>query len=674
MNRFRLLLAVGAAGALVGCSDSSRDLVSPRSPLTPAAPHANAITSHPADAGMISGQVTGPDSMAKGGLVAYTVSLTADTGTVPVDVVVVLDGSGSETSAGFNLAKQAIAQAPWDHYRTDLGVVLFSTGVNAQYGMNQNQSLSAIQSWVTGLHYPAGETYTLAGMQAAVQQFKNYGHPGWRKIIYLVTDGVPNPSTLQNPCSTNLSAASQLRSDLATLGVQTTVFGVGPDINSNVLGCLYNYDPSRFIPLSNFSVLGNSLSSTLSSLERAHDVSYTATVPAGFTVEGNPQVDAGTASVANNVITWSLGTPDPFVAHQLTFALRADNSVCGTVTSVANSKISYVFEDSVPDVWALGDVRVSTAACDQTPPVITPTISGTAGANGWYTSDVTVHWAVSDPETGVASSAGCDDAALTQDSNGTTYICSATNGAGLVAADTITIKRDTVKPTVTAAVTGTKGGDGWYTSDVTVSWVTTYGVSGAGTSTGCTTSTLTTDTNGTPFTCTTSSAAGLTASASVTVKRDQTPPAISFAGDAGTYQLDEHVHIVCQATDAGSGIDDAHTSCPSASGDVETFGLAPHTLSASAADLAGNSSTATATFQYTVTCDGVAGLLSRWTDRPLGNSLNAKLDKICRSAGNAHGPPKQAMITAMANEIRAQSGKAITPARAALLIEMIQAL
>ena len=33
---------------------------------------------------------------------------------------------------------------------------------------------------------------------------------------------------------------------------------------------------------------------------------------------------------------------------------------------------------------------------DDTPPVITPSISGTLGSNGWYTSDVTVSWSVND--------------------------------------------------------------------------------------------------------------------------------------------------------------------------------------------------------------------------------------------------------------------------------------
>ncbi len=33
---------------------------------------------------------------------------------------------------------------------------------------------------------------------------------------------------------------------------------------------------------------------------------------------------------------------------------------------------------------------------DITPPVITPTVSGTVGNNGWYVSDITISWTVVD--------------------------------------------------------------------------------------------------------------------------------------------------------------------------------------------------------------------------------------------------------------------------------------
>lgn len=85
---------------------------------------------------------------------------------------------------------------------------------------------------------------------------------------------------------------------------------------------------------------------------------------------------------------------------------------------------------------------------DTTPPVIVPQITGTLGNNGWYTSNVTVIWNVSDPESGIASSTGCATATLTTDTAGVSLGCTATNGAGLSSSSGVTIKIDKTPPVV----------------------------------------------------------------------------------------------------------------------------------------------------------------------------------------------------------------------------------
>ncbi len=50
--------------------------------------------------------------------------------------------------------------------------------------------------------------------------------------------------------------------------------------------------------------------------------------------------------------------------------------------------------------------RLSSA--DITPPTITPTVAGTLGTNGWYISNTSVAWAVSDAESAVSARSGCD--------------------------------------------------------------------------------------------------------------------------------------------------------------------------------------------------------------------------------------------------------------------------
>jgi hypothetical protein len=85
---------------------------------------------------------------------------------------------------------------------------------------------------------------------------------------------------------------------------------------------------------------------------------------------------------------------------------------------------------------------------DTSPPVIVPQISGTLGNNGWYRSNVTVSWSVTDPESGIASSSGCGPTTLTADIAGITLTCTATNGAGLSRAVPVTIKIDKTPPVI----------------------------------------------------------------------------------------------------------------------------------------------------------------------------------------------------------------------------------
>ena len=81
------------------------------------------------------------------------------------------------------------------------------------------------------------------------------------------------------------------------------------------------------------------------------------------------------------------------------------------------------------------------------PPSITLNVSGTAGDNGWYRSDVGVSWTVSD-STGISTSSGCEPRVLTTDTPGTTLTCSASNKAKppLSNSVSVTIKIDRVAP------------------------------------------------------------------------------------------------------------------------------------------------------------------------------------------------------------------------------------
>lgn len=88
-----------------------------------------------------------------------------------------------------------------------------------------------------------------------------------------------------------------------------------------------------------------------------------------------------------------------------------------------------------------------TSGADCTPPVISPTVTGTLGQNGWYTNDVGVSWLVTDPDSAIASSTGCDATTIDADTAGTTLTCAATSAGG-TASQSTTIKRDATAPTL----------------------------------------------------------------------------------------------------------------------------------------------------------------------------------------------------------------------------------
>lgn len=88
------------------------------------------------------------------------------------------------------------------------------------------------------------------------------------------------------------------------------------------------------------------------------------------------------------------------------------------------------------------------AGGDYTPPVITPTVTGTLGNNGWYRSNVDVSWTVSDPESEVASQTGCSPSTVSTDNAGVSFTCSATSAIA-TASSTVTVKRDVAPPTIT---------------------------------------------------------------------------------------------------------------------------------------------------------------------------------------------------------------------------------
>jgi hypothetical protein len=195
-----------------------------------------------------------------------------------------------------------------------------------------------------------------------------------------------------------------------------------------------------------------------------------------------------------------------------------------------------------------------TVKLDKTGPSANLSVTvGTAGLNGWYTSDVTVSTSGTDT---ISSPVTCTaDQQQTTETAGIDFSGSCTNDAGLsIDADDLTVKLDKTGPTANLAVTtGTLGAHGWYTSDVTVSTSGSDDISGP---VSCTADQYqTAEAAGQIFNGKCTNYAGLeTAATPLTVKLDKTGPSAALAVTAGTlgsngwYTSDVTVHT--SGTDA----------------------------------------------------------------------------------------------------------------------------
>jgi len=169
---------------------------------------------------------------------------------------------------------------------------------------------------------------------------------------------------------------------------------------------------------------------------------------------------------------------------------------------------------------------------DATAPVVTTYTSGLVGDNGWYRGDVDVSWTVEETTSAPVDVIGCV-AATVSDTTGVTLPCAATNDAGRTTSAPVTLKIDSLAPSVNGTATGQTGDNGWFTDDVTVTWETSD--AGSGVVAGCADDHQTTETTGVTFSCTVADVAGNSAGDSVDVKLDKSAPTVDVdvSGTAG---------------------------------------------------------------------------------------------------------------------------------------------
>jgi hypothetical protein len=222
-------------------------------------------------------------------------------------------------------------------------------------------------------------------------------------------------------------------------------------------------------------------------------------------------------------VSWTVTDPESTVTS---------STGCGP-TTVTTDTTGLTFTCSATSAGGTASQSI-TIKRDATAPTATLAVTaGTAGSNGWYTSDVTVSTTGNDS---ISSPVTCTaNQFQTSETTGNAFNGSCTNDAGLTTnAEPLTVKLDKTGPTAALAVTaGTAGANGWYTSDVTVS---TTGSDSIASPVTCTADQFqTSETTGTAFNGSCTNDAGLTTNASaLNVKLDKTGPTAAQAVTAGT--------------------------------------------------------------------------------------------------------------------------------------------
>jgi hypothetical protein len=161
---------------------------------------------------------------------------------------------------------------------------------------------------------------------------------------------------------------------------------------------------------------------------------------------------------------------------------------------------------------------------DPTPPEVMPTVVGTIGSGGWYRSNVTVNWSISDPESIILGTECVLATTLTVDTPGTRLTCRAWSDGGETT-KSVTIKLDKTPPAVSGTPERPANASGWYTAPLTVSFTGMDAISGIASCSSVRYGGPDNASAAVAGTCT--DVAGNVASATHTFKYDATPPTLT---------------------------------------------------------------------------------------------------------------------------------------------------
>ena len=306
-------------------------------------------------------------------------------------------------------------------------------------------------------------------------------------------------------------------------------------------------------------------------------------------------------------------------------------AIVDTVTWAVSAPLNIISGRAFVALWEV-------PSPDSTPPVILPTVTGTLGNDGWYTSSVSVSWSVTDGESPVGPSTGCDAATVSTDTSGITFTCSATSGGGSNS-QSVTVKRDATGPNISCG-----SADGlWHAADVSIGCTSNdagSGLANAGDA-NFNLATLVAAGSETANASTNSRevcdvAGNCTTAAPISGNRiDKKAPVVTIAAPTGgSYLLNQTVAVSYTCADSGSGIASC-TGTTASGGQLDTASVGSHTFTVNAVDSAGNAASPV-TVNYTVNF-GILVLFDQTKAHKSGSAVPIKIRLVDANGVNLSG-------------------------------------
>jgi hypothetical protein len=326
-------------------------------------------------------------TLACGNATSVSLSLVAGdlTSVTPVDLMLVIDESGSIGAVNFEQMKASLVQlvnglGSLFTNGGSVGVAKFSgtTGVwpgtsvprgTSTLYLPLSQNKAQVVSQLQAMPYDAGNTCTSCGINTATAEFIARSAPGHKRIAIVLTDGMSNSVGTQPPPATPPAVVLEqaLQSSVAGAhqeGVEVFAVGIGNQTNAAELASIADDpDSGHLFQAAGFSSLSSVLTQVAAAVvsPEATNATLTLQVSADFVVTTASATGGGAVTVSGNTITWTnQALQDQTVT--LTYGIAHVSSSLGGGKPVHTS---VTYTDDQSNALIVPALSVTVHGCDQ---------------------------------------------------------------------------------------------------------------------------------------------------------------------------------------------------------------------------------------------------------------------------------------------------------------------